>query len=77
MSEVFNYNPEMVSADELGVLADYYTQKIHEVTDTIRRLPNGSHGNDEWKRLRKELFRLYNRRYYLRICHRARYNKQN
>jgi len=72
MSEIFNYAPEFVSADELNVLADFYTKQIQIVRDHIRRLPKSERHKDEHQHLRQELFRLYNRRYYIRICHRSR-----
>lgn len=69
MSEIYNYNPEMVSADELGVLADFYTQQISAIDE---KLENPHLPAADRRTLRKEKFRLMNRRYYLRICHRAR-----
>lgn len=69
MSEIFNFSPEFVSGDELLVLADYYTQQITLIDEQTENphLPAADR-----KQLRKEKFRLMNRRYYLRICHRAR-----
>lgn len=69
MSEIYNYNPEMVSADELGWLADYYTEQITVIDEKLEspHLPAADR-----RTLRKEKFRLMNRRYYLRICYRAR-----
>jgi hypothetical protein len=69
MSEIFNYSPEYVSADELLTLADYYTKQITLIDEQTENphLPAADR-----VRLRKEKFRLMNRRYYLRICYRAR-----
>lgn len=72
MSEIFNYAPEFVSADELNVLADFYTKQIKIVRENIRRLPKSARQSPKHKELQEELFRLYNRRYYIRICHRSR-----
>lgn len=77
MSENFNYLPEFVSADELLALAAHYTQQITLIDE---RLENPHLPAAERKTLRKEKFRLMNRRYYIRICHRARQSgnyKQN
>lgn len=69
MSEIFNYSPEFVSADELLTLANYYTQQITLIDEQTE---NPHLAAADRKRLRKEKFRLMNRRYYLRICYRAR-----
>lgn len=69
MSEIFNYSPEFVSADELLTLANYYTQQITLIDE---KLENPHLAAADRKTLRKEKFRLMNLRYYLRICHRAR-----
>lgn len=69
MSEAFNFRPEFVSDDELLVLADFYTSKIKLVNQSLEFTTDGS---VEHQLLRKEKFRLMQRRYYLRICHRAR-----
>ena len=69
MSEIFNYSPEFVSADELLTLADFYTKQITLIDEQTENphLPAADR-----KRLRKEKFRLMQRRYYLRVCYRAR-----
>lgn len=72
MSEIYNYAPEFVSGDELLVLADFYTKQIQIVREQIARLPPAACQGEEHKKLQTELFRLFNRRYYIRICHRAR-----
>jgi Leu/Phe-tRNA-protein transferase len=74
MSEIFNYSPEFVSADELLALANYYTQQITLIDEQTE---NPHLAAAERTRLRKEKFRLMNRRYYLRICYRARKEKEN
>jgi hypothetical protein len=66
-----NFVPEFVSDDELLVLAEFYTKKIADVDSELRRLDD-AHQTYEYKVLRKEKFRLMQRRYYLRICHRHR-----
>lgn len=69
MSEIYNFSAEFVGTDELLVLADYYTQQITVIDEKLEspHLPAADR-----RTLRKEKFRLMNRRYYLRICHRAR-----
>lgn len=69
MSEIYNYAPEFVGADELLVLADYYTQQISQIDE---KLESPHLAAADRRTLRKEKSRLMNRRYYLRICHRAR-----
>ena len=69
MSEIYNYAPEFVGAAELLVLADYYTQQITLIDE---KLESPHLAAADRRTLRKEKFRLMNRRYYLRICHRAR-----
>ena len=69
MSEIYNYHPEFGSADELLTLADFYTQQITAIDE---KLESPHLAAADRKTLRKEKFRLMNRRYYLRICHRAR-----
>lgn len=69
MSEIYNFSPEFVSEDELLVLADFYTQQISLVDE---KLESPHLAAADRRTLRKEKFRLMNRRYYLRICHRAR-----
>lgn len=73
MSEIFNYSPEFVSKGELDTLADYYTQQITIIDEKLEspHLPAADRVT-----LRKEKFRLMNRRYYLRICSRARANRE-
>lgn len=72
MSEFYDYAPEFVSADELLVLADSYTNKIKDIDSELRRLPDDANNTYEYKVLRKEKFRLMKRRYYIRFCARAR-----
>jgi hypothetical protein len=69
MSEIYNYSPEFVSSDELLTLADFYTQQITVIDE---KLESPHLAAADRKTLRKEKFRLMSRRYYLRICHRAR-----
>ena len=69
MSEIFNYSPEFVSKNELDVLADFYTEQITRIDE---QLENPHLPAADRVRLRQEKFRLMNRRYYLRICSRAR-----
>lgn len=69
MGEIYNYSPEYVSADELLVLADFYTK---EITLIDEKLESPHLSAAERLNLRKAKFKLMNRRYYLRICHRAR-----
>ena len=72
MSEIYNYSPEFVSGDELLVLADYYTSEIKKIDFELSRFDEGSKNTVEYIQFRKAKFRLMQRRYYIRICHRAR-----
>jgi len=74
MSEIFNYSPEFVSKNELDVLADFYTEQITRIDE---KLENPHCQPEDRKTLRKEKFRLMNRRYYLRICSRSRAARDN
>lgn len=74
MSEIYNYSPEFVSKSELDVLADFYTQQITVIDEKLEspHLPAANRVT-----LRKEKFNLMRRRYYLRICSRARAARDN
>lgn len=72
MSEIYNYAPEFVSADELLTLAEYYTGEIKKIDAVLNQFTDAMKQTDSYKELRKRKFRLMQRRYYIRICHRAR-----
>jgi len=63
-----NFAPEFVSDNELDMLIENYTVRI----EAKKKLTRTASTHEERKKMRREMLDLMRRRYYLRICLRAR-----
>jgi hypothetical protein len=65
---MINFIPELVSDEELELLADSYTARIEDLKAALALI----HNFPARKKTRLEMLNLMKRRYYLRICLNAR-----